>query len=499
LRNVSFLLLTLTVATPLAANNDRRVVDAMKKQDREAVRILLQQHADVDSAEPDGATALHWAAYWDDREAAGWLIRAGAQAAVANENGVTPLSLACTNASDPMVALLLEAGADSTAATSNGETVLMTCARAGSAEAVQALLDYGADPNARESSQEQTALMWAVAEGHHAVAKVLIAGGADVNARSLRRGIERRRSGVSVAPTAVEISSAGMGGFTPLLFAARTGDLDLISTLLASGADVNQAAGDGSTPLIVAVLRGRVSAVRQLLDRGANPNAQGPGYTALHWAAGSWETQLTGPFGIEANRDPEWDAMRGLGARKLEVVKALLDYGANPNVRLTKEPPRFGYANLRFHVSLVGATPYLLAARVGDVEVMKTLAAGGADTTLGTNLHTTPLMVAAGIGRVPNESFTTEGQTLEAVRLAVEFGDDVNAIDDIGDTALHGAAHIRSDKLIQWLVDKGARVNAKNKRGLTPLMIAEGAGNSDNPGLGADSTTAVLLRKLGAQ
>jgi ankyrin repeat protein len=492
---------TLTTASFVMASpiGDDRLVDAMKDHDREAVQVLLRQHADVNSPAADGATPLHWAAYWDDQEAASWLINAGARVDASNENGVTPLSLACSNSSDAMVALLLKAGANANAATSNGETVLMTCSRTGSVKAVQALLDTGADSNAKESSREQTALMWAVAEGHHAVVDALIASGANVNAHSLKNIVERRRSGVSVAPTPVEISSAGTGGFTPLLFAARAGSVELISTLLMRGADVNQAAGDGSTPLIVATLRGHVPAAQFLLDYGADPDGQGPGYTALHWAAGSWETQLTGPFGIERNRDAEWDAMSGLGARRAEFVRALLEHGANPNVRLAKEPPRFGYANLRFHVSLAGATPFLLAARVGDVEIMKLLAMWGADTTLGTNLHTTPLMVAAGIGRVPNESFTTESQTLAAVRLALELGGDLNALDDIGDTALHGAAHIRSDALIRWLVGKGANINVKNKRGLTPLMIAQGAGNSDSPGLGADSTTAALLRKLGAQ
>src|SRR5436190_1204165 len=345
-----------------AAAGDHRVADAMKQQDDASVRTLIAEHADVNAPQPDGATALHWAAYWDDVPSAELLIGAAAQVNAVNENNVTPLSLACVNGSATMVAALLAAGAD---------------------------------PN--------------------------------------------------IAQTPGEVGPGGSGGFTPLLFAARVGDVESLRLLVEHGADVNEVGADGSSPLIVATLRGHVPAAIFLLSKGADANAHGPGYAALHWAAGSWETQLTGPYGIESQREDEWNAMRGLkGAARIQLIEALLSHGADPNIRLTREPPRYGYANLRFHVSLAGATPFLLAARAADTEVMRLLVAHGANPTHPTNLHTTPLMVAAGIGRVPNESVTTEASTIEAVKLAIELGGEVNAADDIGDTALHGAAHIRS-------------------------------------------------------
>jgi ankyrin repeat protein len=472
----------------------------MKQQDGAAVRTLIAGHADVNAAQSDGATALHWAAYWDDLASADLLIGAAARVNAVNENNVTPLSLACGNGSAAMVARLLAAGADPNLAQTSGETPLMTCARTGNRAAVDALLARGANVNAKEPVLQQTALMWAVAEKHHEAARSLLAHGADVHARTAVRGGAARPRSASVAPTPVDIGTGGGDGFTPLLFAARVGDVEALKLLLEHGSDVNEVAADGSTALIVATLRGHVPAAMFLLSNGADANAHGPGYTALHWAAGTWETQLTGPYGIESQREDEWNAMRGLkGSARIQLIDALLAHGADPNVRLTKEPPRYGYANLRFHVSLAGATPFLLAARVPDVEVMRLLVAHGADPTLPTNLHTTPLMVAAGIGRVPNESFATESATLQAVKLALELGGDVNAADDIGDTALHGAAHIRSAAVVQLLVEHGAKVNAKNRRGLTPLMIADGAGNSDNPGIGSGGAAGELLRELSAK
>jgi ankyrin repeat protein len=497
----SFLFVAASATFGWAADaGDHRVADAMKQQDRAAIQTLITGGADVNGPQRDGATALHWAAYWDDLRSAELLIRAAARINTVNENNVTPLSLACVNGSAEMVSMLLAAGADPNIARTTGETPLMTCSRTGNAAAVGALLARGASVDARETLLQQTALMWAVAEKHHDVARSLLTHGADVHARTAVRGGAPRSRSASVAPTPVEIGTGGSGGFTPLLFAARVGDVDSLRLLLEHGADVNEVAADGSSSLIVATLRGHVPAAIFLLSKGADANAHGPGYSALHWAAGSWETQLTGPYGIESQREGEWNAMRGLkGAARIQLIEALLSHGADPNIRLTREPPRYGYANLRFHVSLAGATPFLLAARAPDTEVMRLLVAHGANPTLATNLHTTPLMVAAGIGRVPNESFATEGATLDAVKLALELGGDVNAADDIGDTALHGAAHIRSAAVVRFLVDRGAKVNAKNRRGLTPLMIADGAGNSDNPGIGSGGDAGALLRELASK
>ena len=267
--------------------------------------------------------------------------------------------------------------------------------------------------------------------------------------------------------------------------------------VLAAGADVNALAPDGTTALVVATVRGNATVAMTLLAHEADPNAGGAGYTALHWAAGSWHTELTGPNGIAAARDEEWRSLNGIREGKLELVEALLAHGADPDARLVKDPPQYGYASPRFRVSVTGATPFLLAAMDGNVEVMRALAAAGADPLLPTEQNTTPLMVAAGLGRVPAESHVIESQSLDAVRYVLDLGADVNRVNDSGRTALHGAAHIRSDMLVQLLVDRGAAVNVADERGITPLMIAEGGGHILLPGLGGGST-AELLRALGS-
>ena len=386
---------------------------------------------------------------------------------------MTPLGLACDNAAAATVARLLAAGADPNRARGTGETPVMTCARTGSVESVRALLAHGADPSAAEPWHGQTALMWAAGGGHAAAARSLIEHGADVEARS-------------------------KGGFTALLIAAREDDPALVGDLVAAGADVNAAAPDGTTPLHVAVVRGHAALAMVLLEHGADPNVDGPGYTALHWAAGSWHTELTGRLrGIDTDADREWRSLNGLRAGKLALVDALLARGADPDVRLGRHPPQFGFASQRFRVSLLGATPFLLAAMDANVEVMRRLAAAGADTRAATDEKNTPLMVAAGLGQVPAETRVTGDGALEAVRLVLELGADVNDLNVRGRSALHGAAHIRSDAIVQLLVDRGALVNVEDDRDITPLMIAEGGGHILLPGLGGGST-AELLRALGS-
>ena len=459
-------------AGSVAGANDGSLIGAVRAQDAEAVEALLQASADVNAPAADGATALHWAAYHDALPLADRLLAAGAEVDAANDYAVTPLSLACDNGSAGMVERLLEAGAAPDAARSTGETPLMTCARTGSTDAVRALLDAGADPSAAETWQGQTALMWAAAEGHTVIVRALVEKGADVHARTA-------------------------GGFTALLIAARDDEPELARLLLNAGADVNAMAPGGATPLLVAAVRGHTRLAMLLLEQGADPNAGGAGYTPLHWAAGSWHSELTGSLrGIETARDEEWRSLNGVRDGKLELVEALLANGADPDVRLVDHPPQFGFASQRFRVSIAGATPFLLAAMDANVAVMDALVAAGADTRLATDEGTTPLMVAAGLGRVPAETRVTEADTLDALQFVLDLGAEVNATNLVGRSALHGAAHIRSDPAVQLLVDYGATVDVADQRGITPLMIAEGGGHILLPGLGGGST-ADLLRALG--
>ena len=464
--------LALAVAVVSANQADRRLVEAAKAQDRAAVQALLSQQVDVNVAALDGATALHWATYWNAVDTVDLLIDAGADLGATNDYGLTPLALACDNGSGAMVTRLLEAGADPDLARSTGETPLMTCARTGTLVAVTALLNRGANPNAAESWHGQTALMWAVGERHTAVVRVLVDRGADIHTRS-------------------------SGGHTALLIAARADDPEPVRLLIAAGADVNDTAPNGLTPLLVATVRGHAALAIAFLEQGADPNADGTGYTALHWAAGSWHTELTGRLqGIATDADEEWRSLNGLGTGKLALVEALLAHGADPRARLARTPPQFGYASGRFRVSLVGATPFLLAAMDANVGVMRALVAAGADPLSATDEATTPLMVAAGLGQVPAETRVREPDAQEAVRYVLGLGTEVNAVNEVGRSALHGAAHIRSDAIVQLLVDHGAHVNVADQRGITPLMIAEGGGHILLPGLGGGST-AELLRVLG--
>jgi ankyrin repeat protein len=463
-----------------AAGADRRLVDAARSQDRDAVRTLLKQRVDVNVPQSDGATALHWAAHWDDLESADLLIRAGANVQSANDFGITPLALACTNGNAAMVALLLKAGANPNAARATGETPLMTASRTGNLEAVKLLLAHGAHVNANEPVEGQTALMWAISERHAEVARVLIEGGADAHARAA-------------------------GGFTPLLFAARAGDLDSTRLLLDAGAGIDEASSDGTSVLLVATVRGHAKLAMFLLERGADPNASRAGYTALHWAAGVWETELNGANGIVTqDGDGEWNALGGVRTGKVELVKALLSHGANPDARLEKTPPRVGYTQLAVEQRVAGvnafsgATPFLLAAMAGDIEVMRALASGGADTRLKTKDDTTALMLAAGLGRYLAESRVTEPQALEAVKVIIELGAEVNAANEAGNTALHGAAQVKANTVIEYLVAHGADLDAANKRGQTPVMVGDTV-RAGSATVASRTSTGDLLRRLGAK
>ncbi len=399
-----------------AEATDAGLVEAVKNRDLGSLQAHLQQGAEVDLAAPDGTTALAWAAHWDDAEAAELLLAAGANPDLANDFGVTPLSLACVNRSAAMVERLLRAGADPNANQASGETVLMGCATTGNVEAVRWLIESGADVNKAETWKGQTALMWAATENHSEVVRLLVEQGADVGART-------------------------KGGFTALLFAAQQGALEPGRTLLDAGADINEAPPDGKTPLLIASSSGQTAFSEFLLERGADPNASDEaGYTALHYAA----------------------PRRNM----LQLVRALLGHGADPNARIARHRPRPG------GVTMMGATPLMLAAEAGNIAAMRALAEAGTDSLLMTKENTTLLLVALGVGQFGERSASDLQRRHEAAQLAVEMGSDVHAAGEHGWTAMHAAAYAGADETIQFLADRGAGLDVKDGYGQTPLSIA---------------------------
>lgn len=438
------------------------LVEAVKNGDTALVRRLIRERVDVNTPEADGMTALHWAVYLNDAATAEVLLRAGANLRTANRYGVMPLSLACMNGNGILVSLFLNAGADANTSLPGGETALMTAARSGSLESVTALLAHGADVNANESGRGQTALMWAAAEGHAEVVQALLEAGAALNARST-------------------------GGFTALLFAARDGRVDVARRLLAAGANVNDAlpagrrrGADSAPPaagrsglnaFLLASGNAHYELALLLVDAGADPNSAPLGWTALH--------QITGvrKVGLFGSNDSAPEGSGGIGS--LEFVRLLVARGANINARATARPP-LG----RTEINAIGATPFLLAARTADAALMRELAKLGADPLMPNADNTTPLMVAAGVGTSsPPEDPGTEPEVVEAVKIALEFGNDVNAVDENGETAMHGAAYKQVPAAVRLLVERGAKVeiwNRKNRKGWTPLQITRGIrlGNS---------------------
>ena len=439
----------LSVVNLASAPDEAPLAEAAKNRDQGTVRALLHQEADVNAAMSDGATALHWATHWDDFDMAMLLIEAGAQVNASTDYGMTPLALASTNGSATLVAILLEAGADPNTALPTGETALMIAARTGRVEPVTLLLDSGAAVDAQESSRGQTPLMWAAGSGHPKIVRLLIERGANPRAHSM--------------------------SFTPLLFAARSADIETTEVLLGTGVDVNEAGSGGTTALYVAISGGNIPYAEFLLERGADPNG-GPGMTALHLVASGGAGDVRAEHGELG------------GAATLELARRLMTHGADPNARAIRARG----------VGTDGATPFFWAAKMGDVSLMRLLAQAGADPVLATFDETTPLMSAAGIGS-PAEGLVPEGAALEAVRLCVELGNDVNAVNANGETALHGVAYRGPEggaSIAELLMVEGANLNVKNARGWTPLLISEGlyfaATNTTNPGV------RELLREAGA-
>ena len=479
------------------------LADAVQRGDSQTVQALLKKKADVNATQADGATALHWAAYRGDAESAAALIRAKANVNARNNYGVTPLALAAQQGSATVLDLLLKAGVspnDPNNFVNSGETPLMLASRSSKTDAVAILARAGAAVNARETWSGQTALMWAAAQGDSVMVSALLELGADLHIRS-------------------------NGGTTPFLFAVRKGDMRTVEAMLAGGADVNEKrAGDFATPLLIAIINGHEDLVDVLLDKGADPNAEGGTTELTVTGAKAQQVKLTlktpsfreqlRDVGTEGGngRNNSWgrplqaavhvanwhvsDDLIIVNIDRMRVIKSLLAHGADVNGRNSDMEPRWGGA--RYRRRLVGATALLYAAKSADVDVMRLLLANGADPKINTGVNITPLMAAAGIAWASNQDKASEADVLEAVKLLVEEqGLDVNFVADTGETAMHAAAYRGANSVVQYLFDRGARLDVIDKSGRTPLAVATGVeyGNS----FAAQPHTAVLLRKLGAK
>jgi uncharacterized protein len=454
---------TLLVAVPAstlgAAGARSPLLDAVKRGDATAVRVLLKQPGSVNVSEADGTTALHWATDRDDVTTAELLIRAGASVKAANRYGVTPLYSAAVNGSAAMIELLLEAGADANTPLPEGETALMTAARTGKVDALRVLLAHGADVNVKERWKKQTALMWAAHEGNAEAVKLLLDAGARLDDRSIF-------------------------GWTPLLFAARQGQVGAIKALLDAGADINATLPDKTSALITAIQGLNYEAAGILLEYGIDPNAAGQGWTALHQLVWSRRPQ-------RGQNNPGQKPRGDLSS--LDLARKLVEYGADINARQTREPN--SDMEGRNSLNRFGATPLFLAAKSCDVPMMQVLVDLGGDPFLGNVDGDTPLMVAAGVGVYSQgESPGEPEESAEAVKMLLGLGASVNDVDKNGETALHGPAWRGSNEAVTLLVNAGARLDVRNKRGWLPLTIADGV--YYNARVMMNLHTAKLLREL---
>jgi ankyrin len=442
----------LVLAPSIASAATSALADAAMKGDKSAVRTLLQRNADVNTPQVDGTTALHWVVRADDLDLADALITAGAKVSIANREGVTPLQLASINGSAAMIQKLLKAGADANAAlTPYGDSALMMAARTGRPEAVRVLIEAGAQVNAKEKWGGTTPLMWAVSERHPDAVKVLIDAGADVNARSnlVRplngRGFEGR---TPMAPTAEQaIEDFASGWLTPLMFAAREGDLASAKLLVTAGAEVNALAGDGKNALGLAIFNGNYEVASFLVDAKSNVNqADTQRFTPLYWAVDRRNMETAPNFPWVVTEDP------------LPLITKLLDAGANPNALVNNTPrARMREGSPR----IVFATPLMRAAFAGDLELSKLLLSHGADPKIISKDGETMLAAAAGLAFIQGyHRGKSEAERLELVKLFVDLGVDVNQADDYGITALMASANLGHTKIIQYLVEKGADLGA---------------------------------------
>ena len=500
MKNVSllgFACLVIAASLTLRAAGDTRLIDATKRSDVRTARSLIASKIDVHVTDVGGSTALHWAAQRDNVELVELLLAAGANPKAVTRYNITPLHLACLNGNAAIIERLLKSGEDANGTAEEGETALMTAAMTGKPDAVKVLLDHGANVHATDPAKGQTALMWAASEGNAEAAELLLAAGADIKGKS-------------------------KAGFTPLLFGVREGHINLVKLLLDRGANVNDLAPDGTNALNMAVVNAYFELAALLLDSGADPNAPDPRGSALHTLAWLRKPGADGAAGV--GNTPHGPPVPTGNITALELAEKLLKNGANPNHRIEWQDKKFDKEGGtmrnppliqlgRHYLTYIGATPFYVAAKNGDAPYMKLLAAHGANPQTPNVLGVTPLIAAAGLdyweGEAPGP-FTgcSEAERIEAVKLALELGNDINAHADFGDykmegdsqylllyyplnmselidkvlgdprwsgsTPLHAAVVSGQPGIVKFLIERGADVNATTKLGWTPLTMAQG-------------------------
>jgi ankyrin repeat protein len=514
------------------------VAQAVQDRNQVALKQLLRQKADVNAPAADGTTAIHWAAHWNDVASAKLLIAAGAKVDAANRYGATALWMAASGGSPEMIELLLKAGANPNKAALRGEPPLHAAARTGSVRAVKALVAAGADVNAKEPWRGQTALMWAAGdyEQHPDVVQTLLELGAKVDERTgevdlsdptghqggqkekteapknealkplvaakpaaeskpaaeakpssdakpaaeSKAGGEEKAAAEAPAPRGGRGAAAPSSGLTALAFAVRENNIPVVKLLIKAGANVNDnKLPNGMSPLMMAITNQDDELALLLLDNGANPKiANGAGFTPLHTLM-----QKRGAAGRGG------DGGRGEkgGVAGDAVLRALLAKGADPNAKLParRQPPNFepiSYPPI-MGVQYATATPLWIAANNADLEGMRILVEAGAKPNENAIGGTTPLMVAAGLGyglngptsRLGKRREDTEDNVLACVKQLLEWGNDINAVNENGQTAIYGATMSVMPRVIEFLVQKGAEttLNKKDKDGRTPLQVAD--------------------------
>jgi ankyrin repeat protein len=503
-------LILLVPASAFAAAPGAALASAAERGDQAVVRSLLQQGADVNAPGVDGATALHRAVFADHLDVAAMLVKAGAKVSATDRYGVTPLSLACINGDAKMIRMLIEAGADPNGVDSAGEPALMIAARTGVPDAMRALVDAGARIDARDKEFQQTSLMIAVRENQAAAVDFLISHHADVDAQTRTGAIPpfvKPCKGTGCGSEGVGINRGGLpdrgrraearGGMTPLLYAARDGRVEAARKLVAAGADIERAEANGIRPLLMAVLNNQLDVARLLVEYGADVNGDDFWGRAPLWAAVEYRN-------LDMNNKDQDNPTDNFVDRApiLAFVTDLLDAGASVNARTREVPPSRRWLYALGDVSWVdftGQTPFLRAALSGDTTVMRLLLKYGADPNLATPAGTTPLMAAAGVNWVVQQTYTESPQAvLDAVKMCLDLGADINASNSMGLTALLGAANRGSNDVIEYLVSKGARLDVKDREGRTALRWAEGVFLA---AVGAERKpkTIALLEQLGAK